>query len=200
MSIQNNTLLWNAGGLKLGDDFIGPSHYPLLIPIKSILRLDDLQQFISEQPDVDMNFWAPYFEQAYAIVEKMLLKIAAGSSPDLLAVLSQYDGNAVEVMNTAARKFAESRGLTFQLAPQPLESPHTVEVTFVKNPSNGHLFVIPATLFALDNNAHFWREILEERPRLGGRYYYMVVWPNGSLTPPTPFSVAGPAQVLTINQ
>jgi hypothetical protein len=203
--INSDTFVFYEGSLpNLGDDAIQPKQYPILIPLARKLQLDDLRRFLSEQPERDIGYWDKSFQLADAIIEqKSLALIASGtmSGDELTAKLYEYDGSISKLFDDAAKAFAESRNLKFAKAGIVLPMTHTVQVTFIKNPDEGHLFIIPSTLYAPDGSLDYmWREILDEKPRLGGTYYYKVVWPDGAQIPPTLLKVETDGQVFTINR
>ena len=203
--IQPDTFVFYQGSLPtLGDEFIQSKQYPILIPLARKLQLDDLRRFLSEKTDADVGYWDKSFELADSIIEqKSLALIASGtlSGEELTTKLYEYDGEIDRLFVTAAQDFAKARNLTYKRGITLAYIAHKVEVSFVKNPSEGHLFVIPSTLYAPDGSLDYmWREILADKTTLGGTYYYKVTWPNGGVTSPTRFSVEQDAQVITINQ
>lgn len=204
--INEDTFFFYEGSVPtLGDEVITPRAYPLLIPLARKLQLDDLRQFLKEQPEANGIQWTNSLKLADAILAQKSLALIASdklSGEELVSKLYEYDASISVLFDKTAREFAESRNLKYKRAATASLATHTVPVSFVLNPTGAHLFVIPYTLYASDGSTDkLWRSILEPSPRLGGTYYYKVTWPNGQITPPTLLpKVEKAGQVFTINQ
>ena len=188
---------------SLGDDFSGPRQQPILVPLAQIIRIQNLWQFIEQKSPADLPFWKFYFDDAIVAVQKGLNVIASGEKTGeaLYSQLVEYTGYISLVFEKGARAFAASRNLTYRRGQTRDYATHKVSVTIVKDPSAARVFVIPASLYTSDGAFDFaWRELLESKPNLGGRYYYKVEWPDGTLRSPTPFTIDKAGMVLTINK
>jgi hypothetical protein len=203
--VKDGIFTYYQGDLpRMGDDESGPSQHPILVPLARALQLEDLRQLIAQEPDADMEFWTPYFDKAYMIIEhKMLPVIAAGgmSNEDLSTRLQRYDGDIATIFaNTAPRAFAEAHQLQLRRGNIIIAVTHKMPVSFVLNPSGGRLWVIPSTFFTPDGKFDFmWREI-DQNPSLGGGYYYKVKWPDSKITGPSSILIDHAGQIFTINE
>jgi hypothetical protein len=189
----------------LGDDLVGSKQHPILIPLARFIQLEDLHAFLAEQPGNDMKLWEDYFLKAYALLGELSLQdINSGTlnGEALTARLWQDDARIAELFETAATRFAASRNLKYQRPAGFQLARHTVQVSFQKSPPDARLWVIPATLYAPDGSLDdLWREITDqEKPQLGGRYFYKVRWSDGTTTAPSLIVVERAGQVFVIRK
>ena len=205
LSIKDGVFTYFQGDVpKMGDDLSGPPQHPILVPLARAFQLKELRQLIADKPDTDVQFWTPYFEEAYRMIEdKMLPVISAGgaSTEDIYTQVKSVDNQiAVIFGDTAPKAFAEAHQLIFKRPGIIQYGGIRLSVSFVLNPNGGQVSVIPSTYFRPDGKFDFmWRE-LEQNPRLVGRYHYKVRWPDSTITGPTPILINTPGQVFEVNK
>jgi len=204
-SIKDGVFIYYQGDVpKMGDDLSGPREHPILVPLARAFQLKELRQLIADQPDTDVQFWTPYFEEAYRLIEdKMLPVISAGgaSTEDIFTQVESVDGQIALIFgDTAPKAFAEAHQLIFKRPGTVHLGGIKFSVSFALNPNDGQVSVIPSTYFRPDGKFDFmWRE-LEQNPRLIGRYHYKVRWPDGTIRGPAAILIDQPGQVFPVNK
>ena len=203
-SIKDGVFTYYQGDVpKMGDDLSGPRQHPILVPIARAFQLKELRQLIADQPETDMQFWTPYFEEAYRMIEdKMLPMISGGASTeDIFTQVKSVDEQiAVIFRDTAPKAFAEARQLNFKRPGIIQLGGLKFSVSFALSPNDGQVSVIPSTYFRPDGKFDFmWRE-LEQNPKLIGRYHYKVRWPDGTIRGPAAILIDQPGQVFPVHK
>ena len=165
------------------------SELPILIPLARLIQVDNLREFIDQQPEADPEFWKPYFEEIYAILEQKSLATLASKeidSVELFNRLSSTDSAIGKMLDeTAPNKFAESHGVERVKVMRLLFARLKVPVAFTVNPE-------PATVSVVSETSYLIATSIGEKPRwrtisrsesLAGCYYCIVKWPDSTESP-----------------
>ena len=149
-------------------------------PLARLMQLDDLRKVLASG-GADLAFWNPYFDLAEAMIEKkMLTSIASGTSTtDMLLGYDRVIGEIFQ--DLAPEAFGRDNLLGLKRPTRRILSRDVVRVIFVIDPRPAQLFIVDDLTYALAESGFgelTWREILEDNPQLGGRYWYKVVWPD----------------------
>jgi hypothetical protein len=188
-SISDNAFVFYQGDLPylqydLQHGPTGNAAKPILIPLARLMQLEDLRQFIKHHPEADPVFWEPYFNRAEAIIEQKMLGVISSGGSDGKVIREQllsYDSAINKIFEEEApTAFADLRKLRRNGPTLIALSKYLVQVIFRIDPP-AQLFVVPETTYDIAgafNEEPPWREILEDKPRLGGWYWIKVVWPG----------------------
>lgn len=187
--VDGDTFSFYQGDLPaLWDSGFTTAEMPILIPLARVIQIEDLRRFLNQHPGSDPAFWEPFFREAEGIIEqKSLAAIAAGNeAPEVIyQQVASYDSAIGKILSQEATvSFGEAHGLQFRKPNLVAAMKYLVSVSFSIDPQPARLFVVTETGYDLAVALGIeprWREIAEDKPQLGGWYYYKIVWPDNTV-------------------